>query len=223
MFYLAYTNPKQKTIMKKILFSLIFLAIAGSASAQFSKGSYYLGGSLNYNYDEAGTTTTYTYAGQGVDVYTNNHLSDFQIAPDFGIFLTDKLAIGLQIGYTRDAGQEINNYTAEDVVNSYVSTDHYSTSALGIGLHVRYYWMLTKQIGIFPQFGITTSNNLNNFNYGTLSIGGNPNIVFFATPRLGINLGFGNLEYDMDYATKTYTFNFGLNTNISFGLNYYWK
>ena len=56
--------------MKKILLSLIFLAIAGSASAQFSKGSYYLGGSLNYNYDEAGTSTTYTYAGQGVDVYT---------------------------------------------------------------------------------------------------------------------------------------------------------
>lgn len=223
MLYLAHTNPKLKNYMKKILLSLIFFTIVGTASAQLTKGAYYIGGSVDYNYDSSPSTTTIPYPGYGTTYYTTKNRFDFQVSPDFGIFLTNKWAVGLQLGYTRDGGTEINDYVGNDPTTSYVRTDNYHTDAIGIGLHVRYYWMFNDKIGIFPQFGVTTSNNLNNFNVGTLSIGGNPNIVFFATKHLGINLGFGNIGYNRDYATKTYNFNASLNENINFGLNYYFQ
>lgn len=208
--------------MKKYLLSLLLLVIVGSASAQVGKGQFYLGGSLNYNYDEAGTTNVYTYS-TGSTVYTNYHVTNLQLSPDFGFFISDKWAIGIQLGYTRTSGTEVNQFIASDNdTNSYTLVHKYSSDALGIGIHLRYYWMVTDKIGFFPQFGITTANDLNDFNNGTLSIGGNPNIVFFPTKHLGINMGFGNLAYNMDYKSKTHNFNLGLNTNIGFGLNYYW-
>lgn len=208
--------------MKKYLFTLLFFAIAGSVSAQVGKGQFYLGGSLNYNYDEAGTSSVVTYP-QGTTYYNNGKITNFQISPDFGFFLSDKWAIGIQVGYTRTSGTETNTYVANDTTStSFYSMDKYSSSALGIGIHLRYYCMFTDKIGFFPQFGITTTNDLNDFNSGNLAIGGNPNIVFFPTKHLGINLGFGNLAYTRDYKSKTSDFNLGLNTNIGFGLNYYW-
>ncbi len=78
----------------------------GSVSAQVGKGGYYLGGNINYNYDQAGTTNTYSYT-TGTTVYTNYHITDFQVSPDFGFFLSDNWAVGLQLGYSRDAGTEI--------------------------------------------------------------------------------------------------------------------
>ena len=208
--------------MKKMLFAVIFLGLAGSGSAQLTKGAYYIGGSVDYNYDSSPVTTTIPYAPYGTTYYSTKNRYDFQLAPDFGIFLTNRWAVGIQLGYTRDGGTEVNDYVGVDPTTSYERTDGYYTDALGIGLHVRYYYMFNDKIGFFPQFGITTSNNLNNFNDGTLSIGGNPNIVFFATKHLGINLGFGNLGYNLNYQTKTYNFNANLNENITFGLNYYW-
>jgi hypothetical protein len=209
--------------MKKHLltFSILFIVI-GSASAQIGKGAYYLGGSFNYNYDQAGTSNIYSYS-TGSTVYTNSHITNIQVSPDFGFFLTDRWAIGLQLGYSRVSGRETNDYIANDSTTaSYTRSDTYHSDAIGIGVHLRYYWMLNDRIGIFPQFGVTTSNDLNNFNDGTLSLGGNANIVFFATPHLAINLGFGNLAYNLDYLSKTSNFNLGLNTNIGFGINYYW-
>ena len=179
--------------MKKYLFTLLFFAIVASASAQVGKGQFYIGGSLNYNYDEAGTSSVINYP-QGTTYYNNGKVTDFQISPDFGFFISNKWAIGIQLGYTRTSGTETSQYIANDSsTKSYTYVDHYSSDALGIGIHLRYYCMITDKIGFFPQFGITTSNNLNDFNSGTLSIGGNPNIVFFPTKHLGINLGFGNL------------------------------
>ncbi len=208
--------------MKKLLFTLLFFAVIGSASAQVGKGQFYIGGSLNYNYDEAGSSSVITYP-QGTTYYNNGKITDFQISPDFGFFLSDKWAIGIQIGYTRTSGTETNYYVAGDSSTaSYYSTDKYSSSALGIGIHLRYYCMFTDKIGFFPQFGITTSNDLKDFNTGTLSIGGNPNIVFFPTKHLGVNLGFGNIAYNHAYKGGGNNFNLGLNTNIGFGLNYYW-
>jgi hypothetical protein len=210
--------------MKRILLaSVLLLSGIFSASAQdVGKGCFYIGGSFNYNYDQAGTSTTYTYP-TGTTLYTNEHVTNIQLSPDFGFFLSKNWAVGIQLGYNRVSGTEINAYTADDnTTTSYTTVHNYHTDAFGLGAHVRYYWMLSDRVGIFPQFGFTTSNDVNNFNDGTLAIGGNPNIVFFATPRLAINLGFGNIEYDLNYLSKTSSFNVGLNTNIGFGLNYYW-
>ena len=73
--------------MKKNLLALVLLfAITGAASAQeVGAGHYYIGGSFDYNYDQAGTTTSYTYT-TGSTLYTNEHITDIQVSPDFGFF-----------------------------------------------------------------------------------------------------------------------------------------
>jgi len=97
-----------------------------------------------------------------------------------------------------------------------------NTGVVGMGINVRYYCMITDKFGFFPQMGISSLNNTTYFKYGTLNIGAMPNFVFFPAPQLGVNLGFGNIGYSLDYQTKNHNFNLGLNNNISFGLNYYW-
>jgi len=209
--------------MKKHLFVLLFLTMAaGAANAQIGKGSYYVGGSFNYNYDGYGYNSVTTYT-TGNLYYVNNHINTLQVNPDFGFFLSDKWAVGIQPGYSRNWGTETSTFiSTADASSNYVNVHKYHTDVLSLGIHFRYYCMLTDRIGIFPQFGVTTVHDANDFKSGSLNIGGNPNIVFFATKKLAVNLGFGNLQYGHDYQTKSNSFNVGLNTNISFGVNYYW-
>ena len=208
---------------KHLLIITMILLSAGVASAQTGKGNYYVGGNFNYNYDGFGYNTT-TYFTTGRTFYTNNHISNFQVNPDFGFFFADKWAIGIQPGYSRTWGTETsyyNSYTGSGTTN-FTVVDHYHSDAVSLGIHLRYYWMLIDKIGIFPQFGVTTAHDVKYLKSGSLTLGGNPNIVFFATPKLAVNLGFGNLQYQHDYQTKSNSFNVGLNTNVSFGVNYYW-
>jgi len=210
--------------MKKHLFTFLFIVAASvAAKAQIGTGRYYTGGSLNYNYDGYGFTNTYSFAA-GSTVYTNHGISNLQINPDFGMFLSKNWAIGIQPGYSRTGGTETSVYTAlaGSGTTSYRYDHKYHTEALSLGIHFRYYCMLNDRVGIFPQFGITEANDINNFKSGSISVGGNPNIVFFATKKLAVNLGFGNILYTHDYQTKANSFNIGLNTNIGFGVNYYW-
>ena len=82
--------------------------------------------------------------------------------------------------------------------------------------------MITDKFGFFPQMSISSLSNIVYLRYGSLNIGATPNFVFFPTPKFGVNLGFGNIGYSLDYQTKDHTINIGLNNNITFGLNYYW-
>ncbi len=210
--------------MKKILLIILLTTMAaGAANAQIGTGRYYVGGSFNYNYDSYGYTNTYTYT-EGTTVYKNHGISTLQINPDFGMFLSKNWSVGIQPGYSRTAGTETSTYTAlaNSGTTSYVYNHNYHSDAASFGIHFRYYCMLSDKVGIFPQFGVTTANDINNLKSGSLNVGGNPNIVFFATPKLAVNLGFGNIMYTHDYLTKANSFNIGLNTNIGFGVNYYW-
>lgn len=215
-------SPYISNMKKHLLILLFMVAAAFTANAQIGKGQHYAGGSFNYNYDGYGYTNNINYL-TGTTVYTNNKITSLQINPDFGFFMSDKWAVGIQPGYARTSGTETSNFFSNAGAAENSTYIHkYHTDAVSLGIHFRYYWMLNDQIGIFPQFGATTAHDLNNFKSGSLTIGGNPNVVFFATPKFAVNLGFGNLAYTHDYQTKSNAFNLGLNTNISFGLNYYW-
>ncbi|WP_428330740.1 hypothetical protein [Mucilaginibacter sp.] len=207
---------------KLLLFSILFTLFIGSAAAQGDKGGYYLGGSLSYNYNSFGSSSTYNYS-TGYTIYTTTNIAAFTLSPEFGYFISKKWSIGIQPTYSRNSGTEESDYYSNTAVaDDYTSKDNYHSSAVGLGINVRYYCMITDKFGFFPQVGISTLNNSTYFKYGTLTIGGTPNFVFFATPKLGVNLGFGNIGYNLDYKTKDHTLNAGLNDKISFGLNYYW-
>jgi len=210
--------------MKKQLlaFSILLVAFIGSASAQGHKGEYYLGGSVSYDYSSYGSSNTYNYA-EGYTIYTASKISNFSLRPEFGFFISDKWSIGIQPVYSRSGGTETSQYFSyTDATGNYTSSDKYHDDVLGIGVHARYYAMISDKFGFFPEFGISTLNNTTYFKYGTFSVGATPNFVFFPTPKLGVNLGFGGVSYNLDYQTKDGTFHLGLNDNISFGLNYFW-
>ncbi|MGZ3750527.1 MAG: hypothetical protein ACXVB0_12840 [Mucilaginibacter sp.] len=205
-----------------LIFSFFMLAVIGSASAQIDKGSHYMGGSLYFNYDGGpGTTTVYNFP-TGFTNYTVSKLSTFQVSPEFGYFLSKKWAIGIQPNYSRSSGTETNVFTSyTDATRDYTSVDTYHIDVVGLTVNLRYYCMLTDKIGIFPQFGLSSQNDLKNFSNGEITFLATPNIVFFATPKLGINMGFGNLKYATDYHFNYSYVNLGFNNAFSFGLNYY--
>lgn len=210
--------------MKQTLlaFSLFLLAFIGSASAQGHKGQYYLGGSLTYDYSSFGKTSVITYT-NGYTNYTTSKISAFSVRPEFGFFISDKWSIGIQPVYTRTGGTETSDFhSSVNATDNFVSSDKYHNDIVGIGVHARYYAMISDKFGFFPEFGISTLNNTTYFKYGTFSVGATPNFVFFPTQKLGVNLGFGGVSYNLDYQTKNSTFHLGLNDAISFGLNYFW-
>ncbi|OOQ60924.1 hypothetical protein [Mucilaginibacter pedocola] len=209
--------------MKKHLLTLLtVLFIGGAASAQIGKGGKYVGGSLYLNYDEAGYSQTVSYA-LGVTQYYNTGILTLNLNPEFGFFLGKKWTIGIQPGYSRVSGTETNNYySASAPATNYSTVRKYHTDIIGLGIYTRYYWMLSDKFGIYPQMGISSNHVLNNFTVGSLNVGGGPNVVFFPTQKLGINMGFGYFNYNYNYQTNGATVNLNLNSNFSFGLNYYW-
>jgi hypothetical protein len=209
--------------LQLLILSAFIFSIVNSASAQMNKGSYYAGGSLYYNYDGGpGTTTVYTF-NTGTTNYTINNLATFQINPEFGYFLSKNWSIGIQPNYSRSSGTETSVFTSfTDQSTNFTKSNDYHTDVVGLTINVRYYYMLTDRIGIFPQFGISSQNDLKNFSNGEITLLGSPNIVFFATQKLGVNMGFGNIRYATDYHFNNSYFNLSFNNAISFGLNYYW-
>ncbi|TSD67127.1 hypothetical protein FFF34_006960 [Inquilinus sp. KBS0705] len=204
-----------------LLLSLLLLLISTTAFSQPASGQKYLGGSLYFNYDQAGKYSV-TYYSTGYTQYNNSNVVNFNISPEFGFFLNDSWSIGIRPSYTRVSGTERSNfYSTTPGIESYSSTTDYKAEDIGLAIEFRYYWMLTNKFGIYPQFGIGTSNNIKDFSAGLLSVGGGPNVVFFPTESLGINMGFGNINYSYGYQTKGSFFNVGLNNNINFGINYY--
>ena len=213
---------KIKFMKQKLLLITIFLISSFAVSAQVGKGGNYIGGSLSYNYDSYGTSSTYNF-NTGYTIYANKKITTFTISPQIGFFIGDKWTIGIQPIYSRTSGTEQSNfYSYTTAANNYVNSNTYHSSVIGLGIYLRRYYMVTDKVGFFPEFGLSSVNNLTYFKYGTLTLGGSPNIVFFPTPKIGVNLGFGKVAYSFDYQAKTSIFNLGLNNNIAFGLNYYW-
>src|ERR1700744_1725522 len=199
--------------MKKLLlpFITLFIVSIGTASAQIEKGSFYIGGAFNYTYTGLGSTQTYNFT-EGYTNYSIKDIKSISLSPAFGFFLSKKWSLGIQPLYQRTAGTEENQYYSyTTAADNYVSTDQYHNDEIGINIYLRYYCMITDKFGFFPQFGVGTLNNLRYPDFGTLTFGGSPYFVFFPTPKLGVNLGFGNIGYDIDYKTGIHNFNFAVN------------
>ncbi|RFZ90883.1 hypothetical protein D0C36_18200 [Mucilaginibacter conchicola] len=208
--------------MKKTLLFIFSVFLVSTASAQIGKGQKYFGGSLYVNYDRDGNTTNYTFP-TGTTVYTQRNLLNLNISPEFGFFLNNHWALGIQPGYSRISGTEISSfYSDTNTTQNFTTTHDYHTDYVGLTVNLRYYWMLSDKVGIFPQFGVSSSHVLNDFTNGGLSIGGGPNLVFFPTQKLGVNMGFGNASYNYNYRSGNTVLNLSLSNTFTFGLNYYW-
>lgn len=201
--------------MKKLLLSAAAVMVFGLANAQettgttgFSKGDVFITGAVGYGSESTG----------------DNETSTFTFSPKAGYFVTENIAVGINLGYTSQTETE------EDGLGDTFDTD---TNTLEVGAFGRYYFTPARNFSFFGQLavGMTSSKTEvegvdgeykeNGFNLGLA-----PGISYFVSEHIALEATFGLLGYntsepDVDGAESTDNFNIGANFNdINFGIVY---
>ncbi|MCD7973665.1 MAG: porin family protein [Candidatus Azobacteroides sp.] len=172
--------------MKK-LFTLALVALfAMGVSAQ--QGSMYLGtsGISFWNGDDdlqSKFLTGFSYT----DVDDLGKVTSFGLAPEFGYFIADNMAIGISVGFT---------YSSIDPEG----VDSYSCTSFGVAPYFRYYLVQSGNFGFYLQGGLQFSTSkydyddaesTNYFNVGIL-----PGISYSFSDRFCATASFGWLGYE---------------------------
>ena len=174
----------------------------------FSKGDVLVEGNLGFN-------------------SSNNNNSDtksnsFTFTPKAGYFLSDKIAVGAQLGF----GSSKTEVAGVDTAKS---------SGFSAGVFGRYYFLdLGQRFKTYADAGVNFGNSkddLTNAKSNSVGVGAGLGINYFVTKRVVLNFALRNiLSYSTskaDGAKSVSSFGFDLNSNIanpfntgSFGVGY---
>jgi len=228
--------------MKKCFLILITVCGIQMGYSQTEKGKMFIGGQINLS----GNTTSNLDTLYKYDYNSNG----FTIAPNFGYFIIDNFAIGANVNLGVSNYTEKQNYTNQ-IPSEY--TNKYNTLSFGIGGFARYYMNITDNFKFYFNGGMnylhqiqktTNSNNDPNYVYSTnnpasqenqinnVSLIISPGLVYFVTPKIGIETAFGNINYSyssskntsLSYDNHNNSSSYGINLNLStffLCLNYY--
>ena len=120
--------------MKKLLLLITFTTIITSAFTQLNKGQFLTGGNISFSSSKYGDE----------DIYRNK-ATTFQVSPDIGYFIFDKLAVGGKVG--------LSFYKS---TTNYEGTLEYSSNSVNLSPFVRYYILSKKQkINLFTEVDYT--------------------------------------------------------------------
>lgn len=208
--------------MKKIVLSLAALLVVTFANAQeetsggkgFSNGDVFISGAVGF-----GTTST-----------GDLSESEFTIAPRVGFFVSDNIAIGVELGYVSSTSDVA---TFDPIIGE--TSYELKNNTFAIGGFGRYYATPASDFSIFGQLSIAYATSkseaadldgssefkANGFNFGLA-----PGISYFVSDNLALEATFGVLGYttlkpDYEGAESTDTFEIGLDMNdINFGILY---
>ncbi|MDR1699390.1 MAG: porin family protein [Prevotellaceae bacterium] len=168
--------------MKKLFIVLAAAFMAVNVNA--AQGDMVLSGSLGL--DISSTKP------EGGDAVTT---TNFEIAPSFTYFLSDKFGIGGKVMF------DLNKVGEDDAVNTF-----------GVGVFGRYYVLKTEKFGVFGQAGL-------DFRFPEdaldINLGVTPGIQYFINRKFSIELSLQNLLYLNYNSIKDVesTTNFGLSLN----------
>ncbi len=224
--------------MKKLLLILVALLCTVSVYTQTEKGRMFVGGYLNLSTSSQASN----------DTLNNDKYSSFgfQINPGFGYFIKNNIAIGGNLNFGIDNSSQDFEYSG-----LMPNTTTYKNNNLTIGadIYAQFYKKIVPNFFVFITGSVDymheaqkveSSNSNPNYtnpypiqhhqvNDITISIF--PGLVYFITPKLGIQTSFGNLHYTYSMnknTTLTYDHSssstFGLSfrpSSFSFGMNYY--
>ncbi len=228
--------------MKKVLFSLAFAASALVASAQdspVSKGKIGLGVNLGANLG-SGKSENKPTVGNAVPTRESSEFG-FNIGLLGQYFIMDKLSLGLGIGYSSSSSSSKNPSLPSPIEFTNSSSTFYVSPL------TRYYIMLDDKFGFFGEFMVpismgtrvsdqNPSTATSKSESSTLGLGFQvaPGVVFFPTPKVGIEARIGNLlGYSLNTSTQKVTGGEIVSTssnvsilnvnsfNMSLGFNYY--
>lgn len=199
--------------MKKALITLLAVIAMFAVQAQTNKGRMFAGGNLHYNR----SSSTHN------DVKEPNFVS-FSVSPQFGYFLTDKVALGTSFEYNLQKS-DYDSAKSEfiRVANSYKPK-----------IFGRYYGSIAGNFGYFIHgeavYGFSKSEAYDTLTYknSSISFGLKPGLYYFITPKFCIESSLGGFSYSSGKRTdklwgvesKSQSFDFiGNFSSIYLGLN----
>ncbi|MES2748354.1 MAG: outer membrane beta-barrel protein [Bacteroidota bacterium] len=222
--------------MKKIIFTVAAIFAFGFANAQekkeasafgFSKGNIMLEGNLGFS----SSTETDSFGGSDIE---EDKTSSVNFNPKVGYFLTDKIALGVELGIGSSTNEN-TQFGSPDVV-----TENKSNS-FGAGVFARYYFLdLGERFKTYAEAGLgfgsskNETNSVETSNTTNVGFGVDLGINYFLTPRFAINFGltdllsFNSQKTEFPGGGETQSNNFNGNFNVfnnffntaQFGLTY---
>jgi len=191
--------------MKKILLAGA-VALFGLSNAQMTKGDWVFSGNTGLGFNSIDTKTKVE--GQ---TYDGAKVSTFSVTPSVGYFVIDKLAVGIDLGFT-------NLTTKED-------GDKTTISSFSVMPTATYYFANSSKLVPFLGAGIGYASNKTKETFAGTSTeytadglawkvkGG---VTYMATQSFGINLG---VSFDQFANKETYFATEYKNTVNTFGVN----
>jgi hypothetical protein len=194
--------------MKKLILTVAAVFAFGFANAQdakessegFSKGSSFITGAFNVGSDKTGEDKS----------------TGFTVAPSFGYFVTENIALGARIGYSSDK-KEVANVDVTD------------SETLGFGVFGRYYVTPASKFSLFAELGVdynSIENKLTDAKSKEIAVGVAPGVSYFLSNHFALEASFGLLGYSSNDnggngADKTNSFDLGLDLrDVSVGIVY---
>jgi hypothetical protein len=191
--------------MKKTLSIILLTCLLGHVYGQLKKGTVQLGGNVSWSTSKnEGTNPNYF-------LTTNN--SSFNSNLKSGIFLTDKAALGIDLGYSNFSYRGHNTLLNQP-------DSHYTQTQNG--LHIGPYYSWYKSLGAHFAFSIfatanyaigkSTYRNSNGTDvteskssYHALNANVAPGITYFLNSHWGLTGSLGSLNYSSMTTKPTYT------------------
>lgn len=192
--------------MKKLVMIAIFGLLTSAAMAQTSAGNMMIGGGFRF-----GSSTQET----GADDLKS---SNFGISPTFGYFISDNLAVGVNVGYNSF------NYSNDDKQTSF-----------NFGPFVRYYkfiaddkFAFTVDAGFGIGSGTYDSELFGERKTGSFDVFVSPGFAYFFSPKWSLDFQLQGISYNTSDPNKDTdndkgsSFNFGASSlNPSLGFRYF--
>jgi hypothetical protein len=197
--------------MKKIcLLICVWISCVLSSSAQFSRGTIFVGPTLGTSsYQSAADNLDYS-SGNNATRTSSSKTYAFSIGPQVGVFVNDHLVLGGSVNYSHSAK---DTHTNTSLVNGNLlaSNSSANTSTFNTGPFLRYYYFdnLSKNI-FYTQLngtvgtghGVTSGSGNNNINStyqsdGTTSgifswsAGGSVGLTHFFSDFIGMDIAVG--------------------------------
>ncbi len=228
--------------MKKTIILSMVLAATSFLSAQTSKGSMMLGGSLSFN---SGKDESTDINGGTSMVTDETKIRDLNFTPSFGYFVADKLAVGLVFSLASNS----MTTTVPNATGFSKKEEKQVLSGAAFGLFLRKYLMTNEKFGFYGQasfvrgsykveetYTLANGNSTKDLAKGPATIADlSAGIVYFPSKRIGLHAGFGGLGWSKISITSSEStspnassnfessgFNFNLNSaSINFGFSYF--
>lgn len=208
--------------MKNTITLVILIALTSALDAQSLKGKLFLGGNLGLSIEsEKDNGGFYAFSNAANYNAKPNTYIEYRINPLLGFYVSNKFALGLQLGhsfynYENTAFYE-NYFQGYYTLNSY--RDIRKSRTFKIAPLVRYSKSISEKFVFnlnltlpysrekLTQQQTSQSNNLYKEISNNFGINISPEVLFFATDKIALSASFGGLGYNYQQTKKSNTYN----------------